>query len=193
MTVSGPVTGNGHSLTVTGPGTVVLSGAGSSNINGATVTAGELNIESFSALAGGSNLTVGADYYLFGPTFSVAATSTAAAKGARSTAEASNVAVSSAAISNAPGLVPRAVAAVPYASPIALTVAGRPRTPISGTIADAAVLQYLNRRAAYAAIAQQDAPPWLAASGNPLQLEQQTVEKDLQIKALYAVWAEYGL
>ena len=193
LTVSGPVTGNGHSLTVTGPGTVVLSGAGSSNINGATVTAGELNIESFSALAGGSNLTVGADYYLFGPTFSVAATSTAAAKGARSTAEASNVAVSSAAISNAPGLVPRAVAAVPYASPIALTVAGRPRTPISGTIADAAVLQYLNRRAAYAAIAQQDAPPWLAASGNPLQLEQQTVEKDLQIKALYAVWAEYGL
>ena len=123
LTVSGPVTGNGHSLAVTGPGTVVLSGAGSSNINGVTVTAGELNIGSSSALASGSSLIVGAGY-MFGQTLSASATSTAASS----------------------------------------TVAGTLRVPSARIGPEAS-----NR------------------------LNQQAAEKDLKIKAWYAVWAEYSL
>jgi hypothetical protein len=59
LTLSGPFSGNGHSLSVSGLGTVVLSGAGESGLASTTVTSGTLRIDDSSVLADGGSLTVG--------------------------------------------------------------------------------------------------------------------------------------
>ncbi len=59
LTVSGPITVNGHTITVNGAGKVVLTGPGSSGLNSTTVTSGKLVIQNPSMLADGSSLTVG--------------------------------------------------------------------------------------------------------------------------------------
>jgi autotransporter-associated beta strand protein len=57
--ISGPISGPGSSLTLNGPGRLVLSGANSYN-GGTTILAGTLILVSSSALQAGSSLTVGA-------------------------------------------------------------------------------------------------------------------------------------
>jgi hypothetical protein len=59
LTVTGPVTGNGYSLTVAGGGTVYFNSLGSNTIGNTTVTSGKLVIKGASALTSGGNLTVG--------------------------------------------------------------------------------------------------------------------------------------
>ena len=59
LTVSGPVTVNGHSITVTGSGKVMFTGPGSSGLSSTTVASGKLVIQNPSMLADGSSLTVG--------------------------------------------------------------------------------------------------------------------------------------
>ncbi len=70
LAISGNVSGSGCSLTVNGPGTVVLSGA-SSYTSGTTVLSGTLILANATALPGGSSLIVGAGgTFVFGPTAS---------------------------------------------------------------------------------------------------------------------------
>jgi hypothetical protein len=59
LNVTGPITLNGHAITVSGPGKVVFSGPGSSGLSSTTVASGKLVIQDPSTLADGSNLTVG--------------------------------------------------------------------------------------------------------------------------------------
>ena len=79
LTVSGPVIGNGNSISVSGPGTVVLSGAGNKDISSVTVTSGELMIGSSSLLAAGCNLTIGAGTFSGPASVKSSATSAASA------------------------------------------------------------------------------------------------------------------
>ncbi len=60
LTISGRVTGEGESLSVNGPGTVILHGPG--NYTGGTiVSAGELIVQNPASIASGTGLIVGAD------------------------------------------------------------------------------------------------------------------------------------
>jgi hypothetical protein len=59
LNVTGPVTLNGHTITVVGTGKVVFSGPGSNGPNNTSVASGKLVIQSPSLLADGSNLSVG--------------------------------------------------------------------------------------------------------------------------------------
>jgi hypothetical protein len=59
LNVTGPITLNGHTITVIGPGKVDFSGPGSTGLNSTTVSSGKLVIQSPSDLADGSSLTVG--------------------------------------------------------------------------------------------------------------------------------------
>ena len=59
LNVTGPITANGHTITVTGPGKIVFSGPGSDGFSSTVVAAGKLVIQDPSMLADGSSLTVG--------------------------------------------------------------------------------------------------------------------------------------
>jgi hypothetical protein len=90
LTVSGPITVNGHTITVIGPGKVIFSGLGGGSpgtigLDSTTVGSGKLVIQSPSMLMDGSSLTVGdASFFSAGPT--VAATVGVPASTAASTA-----------------------------------------------------------------------------------------------------------
>jgi hypothetical protein len=73
LTFSGPITVNGHTITVNGPGKVIFSGPGSNDLNSTTVASGKLVITDPSMLADGGSLTVG-DSSFFTPAPTVAAT-----------------------------------------------------------------------------------------------------------------------
>jgi alpha-L-arabinofuranosidase len=60
LTISGGISGVAQSLTESGPGTLVLSGA-DSYTGGTSVTAGKLVLDSSSAIAAGTSLTAGAN------------------------------------------------------------------------------------------------------------------------------------
>ncbi len=59
LTLSGNLSGNGHSLAISGPGAVRLSGPGDNGIVSSSVTSGTLTIGNSSVLANGCILTVG--------------------------------------------------------------------------------------------------------------------------------------
>jgi len=123
LTISGGVSGSGQSLTLNGPGKLVLGG--SNNLNGATVLSGTLVVVAANTLPDGANLSVGANV---GTVFhSAIATPAAAAPLAVPTAAplVAPTAPRAPAGPVATSLSPRAVAAVMAAGPVCL-----PRSPL---------------------------------------------------------------
>jgi hypothetical protein len=141
LTVSGPITVNGHAITVIGPGKVIFSGPGSSGLSTTTVASGKLVIQNSSLLADGSNLTVG------NASFFAAAPAVAASAGVPASAGANGLSATPAVASKS------AKAAATVTAPAVAAYSGGPSLPL-----------WLRPHliAAAAALAEQD-----AATSNP--------------------------
>ena len=101
LTVSGPITVNGHTITVIGPGKVVFTGPGGSGLDSTTVASGKLVIQDPSMLADGSSLTVGnASFFAAAPAVGVPAL--AGASVAKSTPTSAATTSKAAAVAAAP-------------------------------------------------------------------------------------------
>jgi autotransporter-associated beta strand protein len=111
LTISGGISGTGP-LTVSGPGTVVLSGA--DNYTGGTqVTAGALVVDNASAIAAGTNLTVGAGAAaFFGPVSQITYAPAVTAGASSAVATAATPAVASPVHSNSSAVLAASTAGV---------------------------------------------------------------------------------